>query len=77
MYTVCSQGHQEVPHTQDTIIIKDEVTRLEQGTVHPANKRLLGITRKNTPTVFYVGSKNTTIQVLPTGVQQHKNYMYC
>lgn len=50
MYTVCWQGHQVVPHTQGTINIKDVVTRLEQGTAHPTNRRLLGTTRENTHT---------------------------
>ena len=62
MYTLCSQGHQEVPHTQDITIIKDEVTRLEQGTVHQANRRLLGITHENT--------RNSSSQFIPVRIQQ-------
>lgn len=49
---LCLQGHQEVPHIQGTIIIKDEATRLEQGTVHLANRRPLGITSENTYTAY-------------------------
>ena len=47
---LCWQGHQEVPHTQGTIIIKDAATRLEQRTVHLANRRLLDITNEKTHT---------------------------
>ena len=49
---LCWQGQQEVPHTQGIIIIKDETTRLEQDTVHLANRRRLGITSEITYTLI-------------------------
>lgn len=83
MYTVCWQGHQVVPHTQGTINIKDVVTRLEQGTAHPTNRRLLGTTRENIHTacsriqaVLVLVRIQRYHPVLPVRVQQTPS-RYC